>query len=117
MSEQTDRGTVCFNKVSIHYNRCMTIFTAWPISGPPVLKLLSALASDVRFELVQILAHGEHRVCDLEAVLNMPQSKVSYHLAAPRAVWSAANSAARTAIIDWNAGDSIPSVVICCRHS
>ncbi|GGJ76185.1 ArsR/SmtB family transcription factor [Deinococcus aquiradiocola] len=48
---------------------------------PPVLDLLKALASEVRFELVRILAHGEHCVCDLEAVLGLPQSKVSYHLA------------------------------------
>ena len=59
----------------------MTILTARPTSGPPVLKLLSALASDVRFELIQILAHGERCVCDLEVILNLPQSKVSYHLA------------------------------------
>ena len=64
----------------------MTILAARPISGPPVLKPLSALASDVRFELVQILAHGEHCVCDLEAVPNLPQFKVSYHLAALREV-------------------------------
>lgn len=64
----------------------MTILTARPISGPPVLKPPSALASDVRFELVQILAHGKHCVCDLDAVLNLLQSKVSYHLAALREV-------------------------------
>ncbi|THF86746.1 winged helix-turn-helix transcriptional regulator [Deinococcus sp. KSM4-11] len=47
-----------------------------------VLDLLKALASDVRFEVIRILAHGEHCVCDLEAILALPQSKVSYHLAA-----------------------------------
>jgi ArsR family transcriptional regulator, arsenate/arsenite/antimonite-responsive transcriptional repressor len=44
------------------------------------LTQLKALASDVRFEMVRILAHGEHCVCDLEAILGLPQSKVSYHL-------------------------------------
>lgn len=53
---------------------------------PPVLDVLKALANDVRFELVRILASGERCVCDLEAVLDLPQSKVSYHLAALREV-------------------------------
>ena len=51
-------------------------------TSTPVLDVLRALASDVRFEMVRILACGEHCVCDLEAVLELPQSKVSYHLAA-----------------------------------
>jgi ArsR family transcriptional regulator len=51
---------------------------------PSVLDVIKALASDVRFELVRILAHGERCVCDLEAILGLPQSKVSYHLAALR---------------------------------
>ena len=54
----------------------MTILTI------PVLDVLKALASDVRFEMVRILAQGEYCVCDLEAILKLPQSKVSYHLAA-----------------------------------
>lgn len=64
----------------------MTILTAGPIAGAPVLKLLSALASEVRFEMVRILARGEHCVCDLESILELPQSKVSYHLAALKEV-------------------------------
>ena len=52
------------------------------VSAGTTLDVLKALASDVRFEIVRILAHGEHCVCDLEAVLKLPQSKVSYHLAA-----------------------------------
>lgn len=51
------------------------------VAPPAVLDVLRALASDVRFELVRILAHREHCVCDLEAILKLPQSKVSYHLA------------------------------------
>ena len=54
------------------------------LAAPAVLDVLKALASDVRFEMVRILAHGEHCVCDLEAVLALPQSKVSYHLATLR---------------------------------
>ena len=55
----------------------MIVFTE-----PQVLIVLKALASDVRFEMVRILAYGEHCVCDLEDILELPQSKVSYHLAA-----------------------------------
>ncbi|WP_412030449.1 ArsR/SmtB family transcription factor [Deinococcus yunweiensis] len=47
----------------------------------PVQDLLKALAGDVRFEIVQLLAHGERCVCDLEVALALPQSKVSYHVA------------------------------------
>ena len=54
------------------------------LTEPQVLTVLKALASDVRFEIVRILAVGEHCVCDLEAILLLPQSKVSYHLAALR---------------------------------
>jgi len=56
------------------------------LAAPTVLDQLKALASDVRFEMVRILAHGEHCVCDLEAILELPQSKVSYHLAALKEV-------------------------------
>jgi len=45
-----------------------------------VLTLLKALANDIRFEIVRILARGERCVCDLEDALDLPQSKVSYHL-------------------------------------
>ena len=64
----------------------MTTLIAGPVAGMPVLRLLSALASDVRFEMVRILAHGEHCVCDLESILELSQSKVSYHLAALKEV-------------------------------
>lgn len=50
------------------------------------LEILKALANDVRFELVSILAQRECCVCDLEVLLEMNQSKVSYHLAALRDV-------------------------------
>lgn len=48
------------------------------------LAVLKALANDTRYEIVRILARGERCVCDLEQALNLPQSKVSYHLAALR---------------------------------
>ncbi|GGL14558.1 ArsR/SmtB family transcription factor [Deinococcus radiotolerans] len=53
----------------------MTVLTA-----PTVLDQLKALAQDTRYELVRHLASGERCVCDLEVLLNLPQSKVSYHL-------------------------------------
>jgi ArsR family transcriptional regulator len=50
------------------------------LTAPSVLDQLKALAQDTRYDLVRHLALGEHCVCDLEALLNLPQSKVSYHL-------------------------------------
>lgn len=50
------------------------------------LEMLKALANDVRFEIISILAQRECCVCDLEVLLNMNQSKVSYHLASLRDV-------------------------------
>jgi ArsR family transcriptional regulator, arsenate/arsenite/antimonite-responsive transcriptional repressor len=50
------------------------------------LEILKALANDVRFEIISILAQRECCVCDLEVLLSMNQSKVSYHLAALRDV-------------------------------
>lgn len=51
---------------------------------PRTLTVLKALANDIRYDLVRILARGERCVCDLEALLGLPQSKVSYHLAVLR---------------------------------
>jgi ArsR family transcriptional regulator, arsenate/arsenite/antimonite-responsive transcriptional repressor len=50
------------------------------------LEILKALANDVRFEIISILAQRECCVCDLEVLLHMNQSKVSYHLAILRDV-------------------------------
>jgi ArsR family transcriptional regulator len=50
------------------------------VAAPTVLDQLKALSHDIRFELVRALASGERCVCDLEALLSLPQSKVSYHL-------------------------------------
>jgi ArsR family transcriptional regulator, arsenate/arsenite/antimonite-responsive transcriptional repressor len=52
----------------------------------PTLEILKALANDVRFELVSMLAQRECCVCDLEALLGLGQSKVSYHLSILREV-------------------------------
>ncbi len=48
------------------------------------LTVLKALANDLRFDMVRILARSERCVCDLEVALDLPQSKVSYHLAVLR---------------------------------
>lgn len=44
------------------------------------LNRLKAMANDIRYQILCLLARGEHCVCDLEAALDLPQSKVSYHL-------------------------------------
>lgn len=50
------------------------------VAVPSVLDQLKALSHEIRFELIRHLAGGERCVCDLEALLDLPQSKVSYHL-------------------------------------
>lgn len=50
------------------------------LAGPTVLDQLKALAQETRYELVRHLAQGERCVCDLESLLELPQSRVSYHL-------------------------------------
>jgi len=55
------------------------------LAVPGVLDQLKALAHEIRYDLIRHLAHGERCVCDLEALLDLPQSKVSYHLSVLRA--------------------------------
>jgi ArsR family transcriptional regulator len=50
------------------------------VAAPTVLDQIKALSHEIRFDLVRYLAGGERCVCDLEALLGLPQSKVSYHL-------------------------------------
>lgn len=50
------------------------------LAVPTVLDQLKALSHEIRYDLVRHLARGERCVCDLEAALALPQSKVSYHL-------------------------------------
>ncbi|GGR69404.1 hypothetical protein GCM10008959_34300 [Deinococcus seoulensis] len=49
---------------------------------PPtgVLDQLRALSHELRFEIIRHLAQGERCVCDLETLLDLPQSRISYHL-------------------------------------
>lgn len=48
--------------------------------SPGVLDQLKALSHEIRYDLIRHLARGERCVCDLEELLELPQSKVSYHL-------------------------------------
>jgi ArsR family transcriptional regulator len=50
------------------------------VSAVTILDVFKAPASDVRFEMVRILAHGEHCVCDLEALW-------SFHSRRCRTIW------------------------------
>ncbi|GGK18827.1 transcriptional regulator [Deinococcus malanensis] len=50
------------------------------LAPPKVFDQVRALAHEIRFDLVRHLAQGERCVCDLEDLLDLPQSKVSYHL-------------------------------------
>ena len=43
-------------------------------------QLLKALADPIRLEVIHALANGERCVCDLTTELNLPQSKLSFHL-------------------------------------
>jgi ArsR family transcriptional regulator len=53
--------------------------------SPPAVEnhrgLFSGLADPVRIRLLNLLAAGELCVCDLTAILGLPQSSVSRHLA------------------------------------
>lgn len=50
------------------------------VAAPTVLDQLKALSHEIRFDLMRYLTGGERCVCDLETLLDLPQSKVSYHL-------------------------------------
>lgn len=50
------------------------------LAVPGVLDQLKALFHEIQIGLVRHLTEGERCVCDLEALLGLPQSKVSYHL-------------------------------------
>lgn len=45
---------------------------------------LGALSEPLRWEIVALLSGGERCVCDLEDVLDLPQSRLSYHLSVLR---------------------------------
>lgn len=46
-----------------------------------IAQLFKALSDDTRLRILGLLLEGELCVCDLMAILNMPQSTVSRHLA------------------------------------
>lgn len=50
------------------------------------LNLIKALGDETRLRILKLLLKRELCVCELEAALNMPQSKVSRHLTVLRAV-------------------------------
>lgn len=43
-------------------------------------QLFHALSDEARLEIIRILLDGEHCVCDLQAHLDVAQSRLSYHL-------------------------------------
>lgn len=47
-------------------------------------RLLKALAEPTRLRIALLLTHGELCVCDLTAVLELPQSTISRHMAVMR---------------------------------
>jgi len=46
-----------------------------------IAQIYKALSEEMRLRILMLLTHGELCVCDIMAVLNEPQSKVSRHLA------------------------------------
>ncbi len=45
------------------------------------VQLYKALSEEMRLRILMLLTHGELCVCDLMAIFNEPQSKISRHLA------------------------------------
>ena len=50
------------------------------LHSPQVPSVLRLLANDVRWQLLQALVYGDHRVQELTQLLDKPQNLVSYHL-------------------------------------
>lgn len=51
---------------------------------PPTAEItarLKALGDPVRWSVVDVLSQGERCVCDLESIIGIAQSRLSYHLA------------------------------------
>jgi ArsR family transcriptional regulator, arsenate/arsenite/antimonite-responsive transcriptional repressor len=46
-----------------------------------VVKIYKALSEEMRLRILMLLTHGELCVCDLMAIFDEPQSKISRHLA------------------------------------
>lgn len=45
-----------------------------------ITQLYKAFSDETRLRIIMLLVHGELCVCDLMAILELPQSKVSRHL-------------------------------------
>jgi ArsR family transcriptional regulator len=45
------------------------------------VRIFKALSDETRLRILALLSHGELCVCDLTAILDLPQSTVSRHLA------------------------------------
>src|SRR3989440_6893490 len=54
----------------------MTVLPASPVAA----RWFHALASETRLQIVEMLSHGERRVCDLQDALDAAQSRLSFHL-------------------------------------
>ena len=46
-----------------------------------VVQIYKALSEEMRIRIMMLLTHGELCVCDLMAIFDEPQSKISRHLA------------------------------------
>lgn len=53
---------------------------ARPSETARTAQLFHALSDPARLEIIRILLDGEHCVCDLQAHLDVAQSRLSYHL-------------------------------------
>ena len=49
-------------------------------NAPQVARWFHALADETRIQIVEMLSHKERCVCELEQVLDIAQSRVSFHL-------------------------------------
>ena len=58
----------------------MTIATTPRPSSTEVAAWFHALADEARVQIVELLSHKERCVCELEQVLGIAQSRLSFHL-------------------------------------
>src|SRR3979411_1115287 len=54
--------------------------TAIRPAAPIVARWFHALSDETRVQIVEMLSHKERCVCELEQVLNVAQSRLSFHL-------------------------------------
>jgi len=53
---------------------------AAPIASRHAVTLFQALSDEKRLRILELLARGEHCVCELTEALELPQSLLSFHL-------------------------------------